>query len=103
MRQDAKCHPAGVLARIKARPTAEPIRIARNIMDNCPRVSICRFYPQHAEANPKLAEEFRSRYCTGNYLSCARYSVAKALGHDRVPDTLQPNNYAEARRLAAID
>lgn len=69
-------------------------------MLDCPRVSICRFYPQHAESSPVLAEEFRSRYCCGNYLACARYSVARALGNDRVPDSLFPNHFAEARRLA---
>jgi len=70
-------------------------------MHNCPRISVCRFYPEHAESEPAVAEEFRGRYCTGNYLSCARYSVAKCLGNDQVPDTLYPNNHAEARRLAA--
>ena len=69
-------------------------------MNDCPRVSICRFYAQHAESTPALAEEFRSRYCLANYLACARYSVARALGHDHVPDTLFPNHFAEARRLA---
>jgi len=68
-------------------------------MNDCPRVSICRFYAQHAESAPALTEEFRNRYCLSNYLACARFSVARALGNNQVPDTLFPNHFAEARRL----
>jgi hypothetical protein len=70
-------------------------------MATCPRVSICPFYKQHLEQNPALAEELHSRYCLSNYLACARYSVAKGLGSDRVPDTLYPNQHEKARRMLA--
>lgn len=71
-------------------------------MTDCPRISICPFYTQHLEKNPALAEELRGRYCLSNYLACARYSVAKGLGGERVPDTLHPNQHAEARRILAV-
>jgi hypothetical protein len=68
-------------------------------MADCPRISICRFYKQYLAQNPAMAENLRSRYCLSNYLACARYSVARGLGSDHVPDTLHPNQHAEARRM----
>lgn len=72
-------------------------------MADCPRVAICPFYKLHAATKPAMAEELRSRYCLSNYLACARYSVAKALGDDHVPDSLFPNQHAEARRMLATN
>lgn len=68
-------------------------------MTDCPRISICPYYAQQLAKNPVMAEELRSRYCLSNYLACARYSVAKGLGSDQVPDTLHPNQHSEARRI----
>ncbi len=44
-------------------------------------------------------KSYEARYCSGNTPDCARYLVNAALGMNRVPDDLLPDDRVSALRL----
>lgn len=45
---------------------------------------------------PDVALRYRDHYCTGNHRMCARWALASAVGIERVPDDLLPQQHARA-------
>ena len=70
-------------------------------MSQCPNTEYCRFFALDTQPAEEKTEALRGRYCTGNYVACARYAVGKAKGRANVPRDLYPHQHAEARRLLA--
>ena len=48
---------------------------------------------------PITAQYLKKTYCTGDPLQCARYVICKALGKDKVPLELFPEELDKARRI----
>ena len=47
------------------------------------------------------AELFKTRYCLGDYVKCARHQVKDALGKPAVPADLYPNMQDRAHQIIA--
>jgi hypothetical protein len=45
---------------------------------------------------PSTAEIFKTIYCKGEFGNCARMIIVKALGREKVPADLFPNQAAKA-------
>ena len=61
-------------------------------MGECECHSRCTLFEEKMADMPTMVELFKSRYCRSDYSTCARYQVFKALGMERVPPDLFPNN-----------
>lgn len=59
-------------------------------MASCPSTEKCPFFNDKLAQMPSLAELYRQQYCRGNFVTCARYQVSKAVGSERVPESLYP-------------
>ncbi|MFH1783848.1 MAG: hypothetical protein ABH868_02975 [bacterium] len=57
----------------------------------CEILSTCIFFNDNMSDMPATAEMMKRKYCRGNKLECARYMVVKALGKEKVPSNLFPN------------
>ena len=68
-------------------------------MGDCECLPRCPFFNDKMVGLPATAELFKKQYCRSNYLTCARYMVFKALGRERVPADLFPNNEERAKRI----
>ena len=59
---------------------------------DCELLPGCKFFSNSMTVMPICAEEVKARYCKGgDFPSCARYRVFKALGQDYVTPDLFPN------------
>ncbi len=70
-------------------------------MGDCELLGKCRFIDENLKDDPAMAEAFRMRYCNGFQAMCARHTVYRVLGFDKVPPDLYPNHHDEA--LAIIE
>ncbi len=70
-------------------------------MGDCECVSRCMLFEEKMSSMPATVEMFRNRYCRADFLTCARYSVYKALGMERVPADLFPNQEDRARKIVS--
>jgi hypothetical protein len=70
-------------------------------MADCECLAGCPFFGDRMANMPAIAESFKRRYCRGDNASCARYKVFKALGRERVPADLFPNEGDRAEKLIA--
>lgn len=68
-------------------------------MADCECLSRCPFFLDRMANMPALADMMKESYCQGDFLSCARYQVFKALGPAQVPADLFPNMMEEAQAL----
>lgn len=68
-------------------------------MGECECVSRCTLFDERMADMPATAELFKNRYCRSDHLTCARYVVFKALGLERVPPDLFPNNEERAKKI----
>jgi hypothetical protein len=68
-------------------------------MPACERVQSCPFFNGVMLEMPATAEYLKTIYCRGDYAKCARYMVIKALGAEKVPLTLFPDESDKATRL----
>jgi len=74
------------------------------IMKECTMTSTCPFF------NDQLSKKFtaeernglKKKYCGGGSSQCARYIVANALGLDKVPGNLFPNDFCKVNILLEI-
>jgi len=48
---------------------------------------------------PATANMMKKRYCLNDNLQCARYTVFKALGREKVPKDLFPNQIEKAQEI----
>jgi hypothetical protein len=68
-------------------------------MAACERIQSCPFFNEFMLDMPATTEYLKTVYCRGDYARCARYMVAKALGAEKVPLTLFPDESDKAVRL----
>jgi len=60
-------------------------------MAACELVKECLFFQGRMSNTPATLGMFKTKYCQGSFESCARFQVYKALGIEKVPVTLFPN------------
>jgi hypothetical protein len=65
----------------------------------CENLSVCPFFNDKLPNMPKTASLLKTRYCLGDYNSCARYIVFKALGREKVPRDLWPSEIERAQKI----
>lgn len=68
-------------------------------MAECEFLSGCPFFNNRMRRMPSTAELIKSRYCRGNFETCARYRVRQAIGPEAVTDDLFPDNWDMATEL----
>lgn len=69
--------------------------------NECEYLAGCIFFNDKMSDMPACAEQYKSRYCKGNNSDCARYRVLKALGREKVPPYLFPNQSEMAEKVIA--
>ena len=70
-------------------------------MKDCELVEKCIFFHDKMENMPATAEIYKNKYCRGNKLECARFTVFKKLGREKVPLDLFPNMMDKAQGIIA--
>lgn len=68
-------------------------------MADCEKLAKCPFFNDKMADMPSMAAVYKQNYCKGDFSKCARFMVSKALGLDRVPSTLFPNQIEKAQAL----
>jgi hypothetical protein len=69
-------------------------------MAQCECLSQCPFFNDKMKTRPATAQIYKTQYCLGgDNGNCARYMVRKALGKEKVPPDLYPNQIDRARQL----
>jgi hypothetical protein len=68
-------------------------------MPDCEYLAACPFFNDKMAEMPSMAGIFKNKYCRGDFLSCARYTVCSALGKSNVPKDLFPNQLSRAQEL----
>ena len=71
------------------------------IMADCELLKGCLFFNDKIHNMPTLAEQFKEKYCRGDNSNCARYMTCKALGREKVPPDLFPNQLERAKGIIA--
>lgn len=65
-------------------------------MAECELIKTCIFFNDKMSNMPSTAEIFKTMYCKGEFDNCARLIIVKALGREKVPADLFPNQAAKA-------
>ncbi len=68
-------------------------------MADCERLSGCPFFNDKMANMPTMANLMKKKYCQGNKLYCARYTVFQKLGREKVPADLFPNQIERALEI----
>lgn len=70
-------------------------------MKDCEMLEKCIFFNNKMANMPSTAEVIKLRYCKGESAECARFMVCKALGREKVPAELFPNQVDMAGKIIA--
>ncbi len=70
-------------------------------MGECTSLAKCPFFNDVMQDMPSTAERLKKKYCFVDPSTCARYMVSEALGSDKVPKTLFPNQIERAQEVIA--
>jgi len=70
-------------------------------MSDCEFMGGCPFFNDKLDDKPVEVEELKIKYCRTNNLNCARYMVAAALGKEKMPPNLYPNEKDRAFMVIA--
>ncbi len=68
-------------------------------MPLCICMPTCPFYNDKMARMPAMAERMRQHYCLTDNQDCARFMVRNALGAERVPPDLLPDETDRAKAL----
>ncbi len=68
---------------------------------DCQLLATCAFFNDRMADMPSTAERFKQIYCRGDFDSCARYTIVKAIGREKVPADLFPNQQDRAKAIIA--
>ena len=68
-------------------------------MTYCELMKDCRFLHRRMSLESGFGAVYMRRYCRGDSMKCARYTVARILGQERVPSDLFPNMGSKARNI----
>jgi hypothetical protein len=71
-------------------------------MAKCECLEGCIFFNDKMKERPAMGQLYKKEFCLGgDNAHCARYMVRTALGRDRVPVDLYPNQIDRAAQLIA--
>lgn len=70
-------------------------------MAECEYLPGCPFFNDKMKNMPAIADQFKKKYCLGENSTCARFVVLRALGREKVPATLFPNQMDKAQGILA--
>ena len=65
----------------------------------CTKLAACPFFNDRMPMEKGLGALYKKNYCDGEYGKCARYQVSEAMGKEKVPSNLYPN---QAERVGDI-
>ena len=65
----------------------------------CELLENCIFFNDKMKDMPAMSELYKRQYCQDDFAACARHRVATALGAEKVPSDLFPN---QASRVSVI-
>jgi hypothetical protein len=68
-------------------------------MAECKSLSTCPFFNDKMADMPSVAIVLKKRYCLGNNALCARFMVSSAIGKEKVPLDLFPEEVDRAEEL----
>ena len=68
-------------------------------MADCELVVKCPFFNDKMKNMPAIAEQMKTKYCKGDNSYCARFMVFRALGREKVPANLVPNQIDRAEEI----
>ena len=70
-------------------------------MTDCECINSCPFINDRMANEPGTAEGLKREYCQGDYTTCARFMVFKALGKPKVPVDMFPSQVDRAKKVIA--
>lgn len=68
-------------------------------MAACENLEKCPFYQGKMSMESGLGSMYKKRYCEGDKLLCARYTIASKLGKEFMPPNLYPNMTDKANEI----
>lgn len=68
-------------------------------MPECRLIGGCIFFNDKMADMPATAELYKNRYCREDSTQCARFRVCEALGREKVPGDLFPNQREKAEEI----
>ena len=71
-------------------------------MAKCELIEKCIFFNDQMANMPGTAELYKTTFCKDNFDECARHLVYKALGRDKVPKDLFPNQREKVAGIIGI-
>ena len=72
-------------------------------MQECECLPKCPFFNDKMKSKPATANLMKRKYCKGgDYSSCARFMIFRALGRDAVPSDLFPNQREKAAEILQL-
>jgi hypothetical protein len=72
-------------------------------MAECECLSGCPFFNDKMKEMPALAQMYKTKYCrNGENADCARHMVKVALGKEKVPADLYPNQIDKAKAIIRV-
>jgi hypothetical protein len=70
-------------------------------MADCELLQTCIFFNDKMKNMPGTAAILKGQFCKSDNSSCARYTVFKALGRQKVPTDLFPQQKEKAEKIIA--
>lgn len=70
-------------------------------MAECVCLPKCPFFNDKMKDMPAMIEVYKDKYCRSDNSRCARFMVFKALGREKVPLDLYPNQVEMAQKIIA--
>jgi hypothetical protein len=70
-------------------------------MTACKKIEKCPFFNDKLANMPLIVNTLKDSYCRNDFAECARFIVSEALGGEKVPIDLYPNNKNRARQILA--
>jgi len=70
-------------------------------MADCPMLEKCPFFHDRMAEMPTMANLYKTRFCKGEFPTCARHLVLTGLGREHVPADLFPNQNDRAQEILA--
>jgi len=68
-------------------------------MADCPLIEKCIFFNDKMASMPAASTMMKKKFCKDDFSKCARYTVFSALGRERVPTDLYPNDLSRAQTI----
>ena len=70
-------------------------------MKTCELTEKCIFFNDQMANMPSTATVYKKIYCESDFARCARYMIVQAMGRDKVPADLFPNQAERAEQIIA--